>query len=136
MNDQEPLGKLTGEHRTYHSSDDSDAKRDTAKVNAVTTSIGGKNAGPGITDIPKEYNDLDRVDGNKVVKRNRSNGKFESIQKRFSLESFDQDSRRSSKEINGYEITEESPQSSRKSSLVRGESIKALQHKFQQATGN
>jgi len=136
VNDQEPSGKLTRGHYTYQSPDDSDAKKGITKVTTVTTSIGGKKASPKITEITEEFNDSDRVDGKKVVKRSLTNGKFESIQKRFSQESFDQDSRRSSKETNGYERTEGSSQSTPRSSLVRGDSIKALQHKFQQATGN
>lgn len=133
MNDQKPSGKLTRGHYTYQSPDDLDAKKGIAKITTVTTAI-GKNAGPEITEITEELND--HVDGNKVVKRSRTNDKFESIQKRFSQESFDRDSRRSSKESNVYEKPEESPQSTPRSSLVRGDSIKALQHKFQQATGN
>lgn len=133
MNDQKPSGKLTRGHYTYQSPDDLDAKKGIAKVTTVTTAI-GNDAGPEITEITEELND--RVDGNKVVKRSRTNDKFESIQKRFSQESFDRDSRRSSKESNVYEKPEESPQSTPRSSLVRGDSIKALQHKFQQATGN
>lgn len=136
VNDQEPSGKLTQGHYTYQSPDDSDAKKGIAKVTTVTTSIGGKRTGPEITEITDEFKDSDSVDSNKVVKRSLTNGKFESIQKRFSQESFDQDSRRSSKEKNSYERTEESSRSTPRSSLVRGDSIKALQHKFQQATGN
>ncbi|XP_060837850.1 serine-rich adhesin for platelets-like isoform X2 [Rhopalosiphum padi] len=133
VNDQEPSGKLTRGRYTYQNPDNSDAKKGIAKVTTVTTAI-GKDTGPQITEITEELNDSDRVDGNKVVKRSRTNDKFENIQKRFSQESFNQDSRRSSKELNGNEKTEESPQSTPRSSLVRGDSIKALQHKFQQAT--
>lgn len=135
MNDQEPSGKLTRGHYTYQSPDNADAKKGIAKVTVVTTDI-GKNNGPEITDVTEEFNESDRVEDNKLVKRSRTSDKFGSIQKKFSQESFDQDSRRSSKETNGYEKTEESSQSTPKSSLVRGDSIKALQHKFQQATGN
>lgn len=135
VNDQEPSGKLTRGHYTYQSPDNADAKKGIAKVTVVTTAI-GKDSGPEITDVTEEFNESDRVDGNKLVKRSRTSDKFGSIQKKFSQESFDQDSRRSSKETNGYEKTEESSQSTPKSSLVRGDSIKALQHKFQQATGN
>ncbi|XP_025197681.1 uncharacterized protein LOC112596298 isoform X1 [Melanaphis sacchari] len=133
VNDEEPSGKLTRGHYTYQNPDNSDAKKGIAKVTTVTTAI-GKDTGPQITEITEELNESDRVDGNKVVKRSRTNDKFENIQKRFSQESFKQDSRRSSKELNGHEKTEESPQSTPRSSLVRGDSIKALQHKFQQAT--
>lgn len=136
MNDQEPSGKLIQGHYTYQSPDDSNAKNGIAKVTTVTKVIGGKDTGPEITDITEELNNSDQVDNNKSVKKNRTNDKFESIQKRFSQENFDQDSRRSSKETNGYEKIEGSPQSTPRSSLVRGDSIKALQHKFQQATGN
>ncbi|XP_050053187.1 serine-rich adhesin for platelets isoform X3 [Aphis gossypii] len=135
VNDQEPSGKLTRGHYTYQNPDSSDAKKGIAKVTTATTAI-GKDTGPQITEITEELNESDRVDGNKVVKRSRTNDKFETIQKRFSQESFN-DSRRSSKELNGHEKTEESPQSAQstpRSSLVRGDSIKALQHKFQQAT--
>lgn len=136
-NDQGRLGHLTCKgHETYRGHDDSDVKKDTAKVSTVTTTsnAGGKNCDLEITDTAEE---LSESDGNKVVKRGHMNGKFESIQKRFSLDSYDRDSRRSSKETNGYEIyAEESPQSTRRSSLVRGDSIKALQQKFQQAAGN
>lgn len=135
MNDQEPSGKLTRGHYTYQNPDNSDSQKGIAKVTTVTTSIGGKDSGPEITEVTEEFNESDGVDGNKVVKRSRTSDKFESIQKRFSQESFNQDSRRSSKETNGYEKTEESPQSTPRTSLVRGDSIKALQHKFQQATG-
>lgn len=138
VNDQEPSGKLTRGHYTYQNPDSSDAKKGIAKVTTVTTAI-GKDTGPQITEITEELNESDRVNGNKVVKRSRTNDKFETIQKRFSQESFNNDSRRSSKELNGHEKTEESPQSAQstpRSSLVRGDSIKALQHKFQQATGN
>jgi len=135
VNEQEPSGKLTRGHYTYQSPDNLDAKKGIAKVTTVTTAI-GKDTGPQITEITEEFSDNDRVDGNKVVKRSRTNDKFENIQKRFSQESFNHDSRRSSKELNGHEKTEESPQSTPRSSLVRGDSIKALQHKFQQATGN
>lgn len=135
MNDQKPSGKLTRGHYTYQSPDDVDAKKGIAKVTTVTTAI-GKEAGPEITEITEEFNSSNRVDDNKVVKRSRTNDKFESIQKRFSQENFDRDSRRSSKESNTYEKPEQSPQSTPRSSLVRGDSIKALQHKFQQATGN
>ncbi|XP_022178750.1 serine-rich adhesin for platelets-like isoform X2 [Myzus persicae] len=133
VNEQEPSGKLTRGHYTYQSPDNLDSKKGIAKVTTVTTAI-GKDTGPQITEITEELSDNDRVDGNKVVKRSRTNDKFENIQKRFSQESFNQDSRRSSKELNGYEKPEESPQSTPRSSLVRGDSIKALQHKFQQAT--
>lgn len=135
MNDQEPSGKLIQGHYTYQSPDDSDAKKGIAKVTTVTKVI-GKNTGPEITDITEEFHNLDQVDNNKSVKKNRTNDKFESIQKRFSQEGFEQDSRRLSKETNGYEKIEGSPKSTPRSSLVRGDSIKALQHKFQQATGN
>lgn len=134
MNDQEPTGKVTRGHYTYQSPDNSDKKKGIAKVTTVTTAI-GKETGPEITEITEELNHSDNVDGNKVVKRSHTNDKFESIQKRFSQESFDQNSRRSSKETNGFEKGEESPQTTPRSSLVRGDSIKALQHKFQQATG-
>ncbi|XP_015368513.1 PREDICTED: uncharacterized protein LOC107164983 isoform X2 [Diuraphis noxia] len=133
VNEQEPTGKLTRGHYTYQSPDNLDPKKGIAKVTTVTTDI-GKDTGPQITEITEEFSDNDRVDGNKVVKRSRTNDKFENIQKRFSQESFNQDSRRSSKELNGNEKPEESPQSTPRSSLVRGDSIKALQHKFQQAT--
>jgi len=135
-NDQKPSGKLTRGRYTYQSPDD--AKNGVAKVTTVTTAV-GKGTGPEITEITEELFDgsEDRTDGNnKMVKRSRTNDKFESIQKRFSQESFDRDGRRSSKETNGYERPEESPRSTPRSSLVRGDSIKALQHKFQQATGN
>lgn len=135
VNDQEPSGKLTRGHYTYQSPDNADAKKGIAKVTVVTAAIGNDN-GPEITDVTEEFNESDRVDGNKLVKRSRTSDKFGSIQKKFSQESFDQDRRRSSKETNGYEKTEESSQSTLKSNLVRGDSIKALQHKFQQATGN
>lgn len=134
VNDKEPSGKVTRGHYTYQSPDNLDSKKGVAKVTTVTTAI-GKETGPEITEITEEFNNSDRVDGNKVVKRSRTNDKFESIQKRFSQESFDQSSRRSSKEVNEYEKGEESLQSTPRSSLVRGDSIKALQHKFQQATG-
>jgi hypothetical protein len=133
VNEQEPSGKLTRGHYTYQSPDNLDAKKGIAKVTTVTTAI-GKDTGPEITEITEELSDNDRVDGNKVVKRSRTNDKFENIQKRFSQESFNHDRRRSSNELNGHERTEESPQSTPRSSLVRGDSIKALQHKFQQAT--
>lgn len=136
VNDQRPSGKLTRGHYTYQNPDDSDSNKGVAKITTVTTAIGGKDAGPEITEITEELNSSDRTDGNKVVKRSQINDKFESIQKRFSQESFDQSSRRSSKETNGFEKTEESPHTTPRSSLVRGDSIKALQHKFQQATGN
>jgi hypothetical protein len=135
VNDQEPSGKLTRGHYTYQSPDNSDLKKGIAKVTTVTTPI-GKGTGPEITEITEELNESDNIDGNKVVKRSRTNDKFESIQKRFSQENFDRDSRRSSKESNGYERTEDSTQNTPRTSLVRGDSIKALQHKFQQATGN
>lgn len=135
VNNQDPTGKLTRGHYTYQSPDDSDFKKGIAKVTTVTTAI-GKGTGPEITEITEELNESDNTDGNKIVKRSRTNDKFESIQKRFSQESFDRDSRRSSKELNGYDKTEDSPQNTPRSSLVRGDSIKALQHKFQQATGN
>ncbi|XP_025405258.1 serine-rich adhesin for platelets-like isoform X2 [Sipha flava] len=133
VNDQEPSGKLTRGHYTYQSPDNSDLKKGIAKVTTVTTPI-GKGTGPEITEITEELNESDNIDGNKVVKRSRTNDKFESIQKRFSQENFDRDSRRSSKESNGYERTEDSTQNTPRTSLVRGDSIKALQHKFQQAT--
>lgn len=133
-NDQKPSGKLTRGRYTYQSPDD--AKNGIAKVTTVTTAV-GKDTGPEITEVTEEFNGSeDRIDGNKIVKRSRTNDKFESIQKRFSQESFDRNGRRSSKETNGYEKPEESPRSTPRSSLVRGDSIKALQHKFQQATGN
>ncbi|XP_050434763.1 serine-rich adhesin for platelets isoform X2 [Adelges cooleyi] len=138
VNDQEPSGKITRGNYTYQSPKDTDSQKGIAKVTTVTKAIGRKSSGPEITEIAEELDNSDRVDGNKVVKRSRTNDKFESIQKRFSQESFDQSSRRSSRESNRYENSEESQQVSRsntpKSSLVRGDSIRALQHKFQQAT--
>lgn len=133
VNNQEPSGKLTRGHYTYQSPDDSDSRRGIAKVTTVTSVIGRNDSGPEITEITEELDNSDRVDGNKIVKRSRTNDKFESIQKRFSQEIFEENSRRSSRESNCYEKPEES---SPKSSLVRGDSIRALQNKFQQATGN
>ncbi|VVC32142.1 Hypothetical protein CINCED_3A001922 [Cinara cedri] len=131
VNDQEPSGKLVQGHYTYQSPNDLEAKKGISKVTTVTKVLGQEN-GPEITDITEEFNS-DQID-NKSAKKKNTNDKFESIQKRFSQESFDQDSRRSSKETNGYEKIEGSPHSTPRSSLVRGDSIKALQHKFQQAT--
>jgi len=137
VNDQKPSGKLTRGQFTYQSPDDSSGKKGVAKVTAVTTAVGENDtAGPEITEVTEEYNRSDRTDGNKMAKRSRTSDKFDSIQKRFSQDGFDQDGRRSSRETNGYEKPEESPRSTPRSSLVRGDSIKALQHKFQQATGN
>lgn len=144
VNDQEPSGKVTRGHYTYQSPHYAETKKGIARVTTVTKSIGGGGGGrgadecPEITDVTEEFDESDRTDdgGNKSVKRSRTSDKFETIQKRFSQEGFDQDScRRSSRETNGYEKTEETSQATPRSSLVRGDSIKALQHKFQQATG-
>ncbi|XP_050543400.1 serine-rich adhesin for platelets-like isoform X2 [Daktulosphaira vitifoliae] len=137
VNGQEPSGKVTQSHYTYHSPNELDNPKGISKVTTVTKEIGGNSTGPEITEITEEVENSDRLDGNKVIKRSRTNDKFESIQKRFSQESFDQDSRRSSRESNKYENTDEShvtTSNTPKSTLARGDSIRALQHKFQQAT--
>ncbi|VVC46404.1 Smoothelin, partial [Cinara cedri] len=86
----------------------------------------------------KTVHEVDFVNSNQIDNKSvggkNTKDKFESILKIFRQESFDQNSRRSSKESNGYEKIEGSPQSTPRSNFVRGDSIKALQHKFQQAT--
>lgn len=136
MNDEEPSGKVVRGHYDYQSPKNADAKKGIAKVTTVTAVFGSNDNGPEITEVTEEVDNSNHTDGNSVVKRSRTNDKFESIQKRFSQEKFEKSSRRSSQESNRYEKTDEPTQSPQKSNLVRGDSIRALQNKFQQATGN